>query len=49
MVIVVRTDVPLWQQVNAVGHCAAYLGNKMATLSYGKIPNSVFHRGWWRS
>ena len=28
-VIVVRNDLPSWQVMNTVAHCAAYLGNKM--------------------
>jgi hypothetical protein len=29
MVVVVRKDLPSWQVLNAVGHIAAYLGNKL--------------------
>lgn len=29
IVIAVRTDIALWQQVNAVAHSSAYIGNKM--------------------
>ena len=29
IVIAVRADLPLWQQVNAIAHCSAYLGNKL--------------------
>ncbi|MBI3421080.1 MAG: DUF2000 domain-containing protein [Candidatus Sungbacteria bacterium] len=29
MAVVVRKDLPSWQAMNTVGHCSAYLGNKM--------------------